>query len=101
MAERLHGQTVMRLCILTYYNLGIMSSIHGSVYLHVDHMTNMAAKSYLQNLQNQMAYDIETGFVALGIVCSIDYLYSTLSYFTVRSDLVSGAFIWRQLMESH
>ena len=64
-----------------------------------DHMTEMATMPiYGKNLQNQKADYLETWYAASGIrvLPSLFKLrqWLTLTYFTLRSNLVPHAFVW-------
>ena len=76
------------------------------------HMTKMAAKPIYGKNPSKIFFSRTKGLMTLWlgmlhwglgpiIVCSNDDPRLTMTYFTTRSNLVSHAFIWGKLLESH
>ena len=75
-----------------------------------DHMTKMAATIHVKSLkmlllQNRKSYDLKTCHAALGLqlykVCLNGDPGLTLTYFTARSNLVTGTFECEILLQSN
>ena len=78
----------------------------------LSHMTKMAAMPIYGKNTSKILFSRTKGPVTLWlgmlhmglgpiIICSNDVPMLTLTYFTARSNLVSYAFIWGNLLESH